>query len=68
MTRGGQRAIEKLSDWICEIGADSVTIDPPYLLTLIKTRYPPLKVRASLFAGSFFKRLSHDLRRSITTL
>lgn len=51
ITRSGQRAIEKLLDWICEIGVESVTVATPYLLQLIKTRYPWLKVRVSLFAG-----------------
>ncbi len=51
ITRSGQRAIEKLLDWVCGIGVDSVTIATPYLLTLVKTRYPQLKVRISLFAG-----------------
>ncbi len=51
ITRRGQRAIEKLLGWICEIGADSVTVATPYLLKLVKTRYPQLKVRISVFAG-----------------
>jgi len=51
MTRGGQKAIEKLLDWICQVGVDSVTVATPYLLKFIKTRYPRLKVRISLFAG-----------------
>ncbi len=51
ITRRGQRAMEKLLDWVCRIGVDSVTVATPYLLRLIKTRYPQLKVRISLFAG-----------------
>lgn len=51
ITRSGQRAIEKLLEWICKIGVDAVTIATPYLLKLVKTRYPQLKVRISLFAG-----------------
>ena len=51
ITRQGQREIEKLLDWICRIGIGSVTVATPYLLTLIKTRFPQLKVRVSLFAG-----------------
>lgn len=51
ITRRGQRDIDKLLAWICAIGVDSVTVAIPYLLKLIKTRYPQLKVRISLFAG-----------------
>jgi len=51
MTRTGQRDIEKLADWLCEIGVASVTVSSPYLLKLIKTRYPGVKVRVSVFAG-----------------
>lgn len=51
ITRRGQKEIEKLLDWICEIGASSVTVSSPYLLALIKRRYPVLKVRISVFGG-----------------
>ena len=51
MTRAGQREIEELAGWLCEIGVDSVTVSSPYLLTLIKTRFPLLKVRISVFGG-----------------
>ncbi|NUQ66447.1 MAG: U32 family peptidase [Pirellulales bacterium] len=51
ITRAGQRAIESLLDWVCAIGVDSVTVATAYLLRLIKTRYPQLRVRISLFAG-----------------
>ena len=51
MTRTGQREIEELAGWLCEIGVASVTVSSPYLLTLIKTRYPGLKVRVSVFGG-----------------
>jgi collagenase-like PrtC family protease len=51
MTRAGQREIEELAGWLCEIGVASVTVSSPYLLTLIKTRYPGLKVRVSVFGG-----------------
>ncbi len=51
ITRRGQREIEKLLDWICGIGVSTVTVSSPYLLTLIKTRYPALKVRISVFGG-----------------
>jgi len=51
VTRAGQREIEQLAGWLCEIGVTSVTVSSPYLLTLIKTRFPRLKVRVSVFAG-----------------
>jgi len=50
-TRPGQREIGKLLDWICEIGVSSVTVASPYLLALVKTRYPALSVRISVFGG-----------------
>lgn len=51
MTRRGQRELEKLLDWIAKIGVTSVTVASPYLLSLIKTRYPGLSVRVSVFSG-----------------
>lgn len=51
MTRAGQREIEELTGWLCDIGVASVTVSLPFLLTLIKTRYPELKVRVSVFGG-----------------
>ncbi|MGZ8441445.1 MAG: U32 family peptidase [Candidatus Deferrimicrobiaceae bacterium] len=51
MTRAGQREIEELAGWLCEIGVSSVTVSSPYLLALVKTRYPALKVRVSVFGG-----------------
>ena len=51
ITRRGQREIRKLLDWISEIGVTTVTIASPYLLRVIKTCYPGLSVRVSVFAG-----------------
>lgn len=51
ITRQGQREIEALLDWVRGIGAASVTLATPFLLKLVKTRFPGLKVRVSLFAG-----------------
>jgi collagenase-like PrtC family protease len=51
ITRAGQMEIEELAGWICEIGVASVTVAAPYMLKLIKTRYPRLKVRVSVFGG-----------------
>lgn len=43
----GQRKIQKLLDWLIEINVDAVTVSIPYLLQLIKKRYPSLKVSIS---------------------
>jgi len=51
ITRAGQKEIEELAGWLCEIGVASVTVATPYLLKLVKTRYPRLKVRVSVFGG-----------------
>src|SRR5512134_483369 len=51
ITRAGRLEIEELVGWICEIGVASVTVAAPYLLKLIKTRFPRLKVRVSVFGG-----------------
>lgn len=51
ITRKGQRELESLLGWVCEIGASSVTVASPYLLRMVKTRYPHLRVRVSVFAG-----------------
>src|SRR5512134_3668884 len=51
ITRAGRLEIEELVGWICDIGVASVTVAAPYLLKLIKTRTPRLKVRVSVFAG-----------------
>jgi len=49
-TRYGQKRIHSLLDWVVSIGADSVTIAIPYLLQLIKKKYPRLKVYVSTMA------------------
>jgi len=51
ITRQGQRQIRKLLDWICEIGAEAVTVANPLLLKLIKQHYAQLYVRISVFAA-----------------
>jgi collagenase-like PrtC family protease len=50
-TRRGQRQIARLLDWLEEVGVDSVTVALPFLLRLIKRRYPHLKVKVGVFAG-----------------
>ena len=46
-TRHGQREIRKILDWVCRIGCDSVTVSNIFLLQIIKSCYPKLKVRVS---------------------
>ncbi len=47
----GQRELTALLDWLVDVGVDSVTVSIPYLLELIKARYPKLKVGVSTQAG-----------------
>lgn len=51
ITRAGRNEIEELAGWLCDIGVASVTVATPFLLKLIKARYPRLKVRISVFGG-----------------
>ena len=51
ITRKGQRELERLLDWVSEVGATTVTVAAPNLLRLVKTRFPHLRVRISVFAG-----------------
>ncbi len=51
ITRVGQAEIEELCSWLVEIGVESVTVSSPYLLRLVKVRFPSLKVRISVFGG-----------------
>ncbi len=49
-TRGGQRAIRKLLDWLAAIGVDAVTLNHPLLLKMIKKNYP-FQTRIGVFAA-----------------
>ncbi|MDP8253753.1 MAG: U32 family peptidase [Candidatus Kaelpia aquatica] len=49
-TREGQKQIRKILDWLVKINVDSVTVTVPYLLQLIKKKYPKLKVYVSTMA------------------
>ncbi|MDT8443347.1 MAG: U32 family peptidase [Desulfuromonadales bacterium] len=51
ITRKGQREINRLLDWISDIGVTAVTVASPFMLQMIKTRQPHLKVRISVFGG-----------------
>ncbi len=49
-TLRGQRNIRNLLDWLEDIEVDSVTVTLPYLLELIKKKYPHFKVHISVYA------------------
>lgn len=49
-TRRGQRAIERTLGWLADSGVASVTVSLPYLLELIKRRFPQFKVTIGVFA------------------
>jgi len=51
ITRKGQKEINRLLEWISSIGVTSVTVATPFMLQLVKTRFPRLKVRISVFGG-----------------
>ena len=50
-SRATSNRIIRLLDTIVDAGADGVVVAIPYLLNLIKKRYPNLKVSISTFAG-----------------
>lgn len=49
-TRRGQKEIRALLDWLTEIGVEAVTVASPFLLKIVKTCYPHLRTRVSVFA------------------
>lgn len=49
-TRKGQRELRRLLDWLVSIGVEAVTVSIPSILALIKSSYPNLKARVSVFA------------------
>lgn len=49
-TRQGQAGLERLLDFVEECGVTSVTISLPFLLPIIKSRHPRLKVRVGVYA------------------
>lgn len=50
-TRRGQRELRGLLSWIDDIGVGSVTVASPFLLKVVKTCRPRLRVRVSVFAA-----------------
>lgn len=49
-TRSGQRKITELLDILSDVGVDAVTVSSPYLLRLVKKKYPHFKVKTGVFA------------------
>jgi collagenase-like PrtC family protease len=49
-TRLFQRRLNKLLDWLTEIEVDTITVVLPYLLQIIKKRYPHFKVKVGIYA------------------
>ena len=45
-----QKSIRLLLDWLSEINVDWLTVSVPYLLELVKSRYP-ISVKIGVFAG-----------------
>lgn len=48
--RSGQAGLERLLDFAEECGVTSVTVSLPFLLPIIKRRYPRLRVRVGVYA------------------
>lgn len=51
ITRRGQGELDALLGWVQEIGCASVTVGTPFLLKIVKSRFPKLRARVSVFAG-----------------
>lgn len=51
LTRRGQKDIRKLLDWLSEMKVDSITLNHPLLLKMIKKSYPSFKIRIGVFAA-----------------
>ncbi len=51
LTRKGQKEIRRLLDWLAELRVDSITLNHPLLLKMIKKEYPSFKTRIGVFAA-----------------
>lgn len=49
-TRAGQKKLRKFLDRLAEMGIEHVTVSVPYLLQILKSQYPQIKVRVGVFA------------------
>jgi collagenase-like PrtC family protease len=45
-----QKRLNRLLDWLTEIEVDTITVVLPYLLQIIKRRYPHFKVKIGIYA------------------
>ncbi len=49
-SRAGQRDLTRLLDWLSELKVEVVTVSVPFLLELIKARYPHFRVKVGVYA------------------
>lgn len=49
-TRRGQREFDRVLGWLGDIGVTTITVSLPYLLELIKERFPQFRVTVGVFA------------------
>lgn len=49
-TKSFQKRLNKLLDWLSEIEVDTITVVLPFLLQIIKKRYPHFKVKVGIYA------------------
>jgi collagenase-like PrtC family protease len=49
-TKSFQRRLNELLDWLSDVEVDTVTVVLPYLLQMIKKRYPHFKVKVGIYA------------------
>lgn len=66
-SRSGQKVLRGLLDWLSEIEVDGLTVSIPYIVELVKSRYPHFKVKIGVFAevdtpkkSKFFEELGAD--------
>ncbi|NLE75963.1 MAG: peptidase U32 [Chloroflexi bacterium] len=49
-TKPFQTRLNRLLEWLAEIGVDTLTISTPYLLQAVKRRYPQFRTRVGIYA------------------
>ena len=49
-TRSWQRNVNRLLDWLSEMRVEVITISIPFLLELIKARYPHFRIKVGVYA------------------
>ncbi len=50
VTRAGQRDLTRLLNWLSELQVETITVSLPFLLEMIKTRYPHFRVKVGVYA------------------